>query len=146
MQRGFSQAIPFAKSRKRLLATPLKRSRAMAEILSQDEIDSLLAALSTGAITAESVKTDEETRSIKSYDFKRPERFSKDQIHTLQMIHDSFSRLFAVSLSSYLRTLVEIKVVSLDQLTYEEFIRSIPNPTNINILSLSLWRGMLYWN
>ncbi len=112
----------------------------MAEVLSQEEIDSLLSALSTGVVSADKVKS-EQQETVKLYDFKRPDRVSKDQLRTLDMIHESFARLFATYLSGYLRTMVHIKVVSVDQLTYGEFIRSIPSPTSLNILSMHPLEG-----
>ena len=63
------------------------------DVLSQSEIDKLLSALSTGAVSAEEVKADEEQKKIKTYDFKRPDKFSKDQIRTLYMLHENFARL-----------------------------------------------------
>ena len=70
-----------------------------------------------------------------------PDRVSKDQLRTLDMVHESFARLFSTYLSGYLRTMVQIKVVSVDQLTYGEFIRSIPSPTSLNILSAQPLEG-----
>lgn len=102
----------------------------MAEILSQSEIDALLTALSSGELSAEEAVQEEE-RSVTLYDFKHPNRFSKDQIRTLHSMHEHFARLFSTSLSAFLRTIVEVKLVSVDQLSYDEFIRSIPNPTCI---------------
>ncbi|MCA9439409.1 MAG: flagellar motor switch protein FliM, partial [Candidatus Omnitrophica bacterium] len=107
----------------------------MAEILSQSEIDSLLNALSSGTIE-EDVHVSEPTKGVKVYDFKHPDRFSKDQTRSLQMLHEHFSRLFSTSLSTYLRTITEVKLVSVDQLSYDEFIRSIPNPTCVNLIDM----------
>ncbi len=115
----------------------------MAEILTQNEIDSLLQALSSGAIDAESVKTEEKTKRIRSYDFRRPSKFAKEQIRTLVMIHENFSRLLTSSLSAYLRTMIQSEVASVDQLTYEEFTKSLQNPTVINILGLQPLEGSM---
>ena len=115
----------------------------MAEILTQNEIDSLLQALSTGAIDAESVKTEEKTRRVRPYDFRRPSKFAKEQIRTLVMIHENFSRLLTSSLSAYLRTMVQSEVASVDQLTYEEFTKSLQNPTVINIMGLKPLDGSI---
>lgn len=115
----------------------------MAEILTQNEIDSLLQALSSGAIDAESVKTEEKTKRVRSYDFRRPSKFAKEQIRTLVMIHENFSRLLTSSLSAYLRTMVQTEVASVDQLTYEEFTKSLQNPTVINILGLNPLEGSM---
>ncbi len=113
----------------------------MTEILSQDEIDALLTAISTGEVDTEEVKDVGEQRKVKIYDFKRPDKFSKDQIRTLQMMHETFARLTTTSLSASLRTLVSVHVASVDQLTYEEFIRSIPNPTTLAVVNMDPLKG-----
>ncbi len=113
----------------------------MSDILSQAEIDALLSALSSGEVTAETLEEEEEARQIKLYDFKHPDRFSKDQTRTLQMLHDHFSRLFSTGMSAFLRTLVEVRLVSVDQLSYNEFIRSIANPTCISLLAMNPLEG-----
>ena len=114
----------------------------MTEVLSQDEIDQLLTAISTGEIESEGeLKRGAETRKIKIYDFKRPDKFSKDQIRTLQMMHETFARLTTTSLSAQLRTIVHVHVASVDQLTYEEFLRSIPNPTTLAVINMDPLKG-----
>lgn len=112
----------------------------MPDVLSQDEIDALLEALSSGSIDIESIKK-EETRKIKLYDFRRPDKFSKDQIRGLQMIHESFARLLTTTLSARVRSVVQMKVVSVDQVTYEEFTRSLFNPTVLILFSLEPLEG-----
>ncbi len=94
------------------------------DVLSQAEIDELLSNISSGAVSAEEIQSEERQRKVKIYDFKRPDKFSKDQIRTLSMIHENFARLLNTYLSAQLRTMVHIDVASVDQLTYEEFIRS----------------------
>lgn len=113
----------------------------MADILSQAEIDALLNALSAGEVDAEEIKQEEKQKKIKAYDFKRPNKFSKDQIHTLQVIHENFSRLLTTFFSAHLRTIVQLNVLSVEQLTYEEFGRSIPNPTILNIITIEPLQG-----
>jgi flagellar motor switch protein FliM len=115
----------------------------LAEILTQNEIDALLAALSTGTIDAEEVKSEEKKKKVKTYDFRRPNKFSKDQVRTLVMIHENFARLLTTSLSTYLRTMVRAEVASVDQLTYEEFTKSLQNPTIMNILSFKPLEGTM---
>ncbi len=109
----------------------------MADILSQSEIDALLSAFATGEGPAD-VDMEEEgkVREVKVYDFNHPDRFSKDQIRTMHNLHDHFARVFSISLSAFMRTIVEVKLVSVDQISYEEFIRSIPNPTYICIINM----------
>jgi len=113
----------------------------MTEVLSQDEIDQLLTAISTGEVEGEEALKRAETRKIKIYDFKRPDKFSKDQIRTLQMMHETFARLTTTSLSAQLRTIVHVHVASVDQLTYEEFLRSIPNPTTLSVINMDPLKG-----
>ena len=78
------------------------------DILSQSEIDALLVALSTGEMSADDMKNEEETRKVKVYDFKRALRFSKDQIRSLTRIHENFARLLTTFFSAQLRTYVQI--------------------------------------
>ncbi len=111
------------------------------DVLSQSEIDELLSALSTGTVSAEEIKTEQEQKKVKIYDFKRPDKFSKDQIRTLYMIHENFARLLNTYLSAHLRTMVNIEVASVDQLTYEEFIRSLPSPSVISIFQMPPLKG-----
>ncbi|MDK2896273.1 MAG: flagellar motor switch protein FliM [Candidatus Atribacteria bacterium] len=110
----------------------------MGEILSQEEIDALLRALSSGEVEAEEVKEEErrERTAVKPYDFRRPEKFSKDQIRTLHMIFSAYSRLVSTNLAGFLRSRVQVELISIDQLTYDEFVRSVPNPAFICIFSL----------
>ncbi|WP_096199369.1 flagellar motor switch protein FliM [Bacillus sp. FJAT-45350] len=105
----------------------------MADILSQGEIDALLSALSTGEMDADELKKEETEKKVKVYDFKRALRFSKDQIRSLSRIHENFARLLTTYFSAQLRTFVQISVASVDQLPYEEFIRSIPKMTILNV-------------
>ncbi|WP_078576323.1 flagellar motor switch protein FliM [Salipaludibacillus agaradhaerens] len=105
----------------------------MADVLSQGEIDALLSALSTGEMDADELKKEDTERKVKSYDFKRALRFSKDQIRSLTRIHENFARLLTTQLSAQLRTFVQISVASVDQLPYEEFIRSVPKMTILNV-------------
>ena len=111
------------------------------DVLSQSEIDKLLSALSTGAVSAEDVKADEEQKKIKTYDFKRPDKFSKDQIRTLYMLHENFARLLNTYLSTHLRTLVNVEVASVEQLTYQEFVQSLSNPSVIGVLAVPPLKG-----
>lgn len=106
------------------------------EVLSQSEIDALLAALSAGEMSAEELKKEEEGRRVKMYDFRRALRFSKDQIRSLTRIHENFARLLTTFFSAQLRTYVQISVASADQIPYEEFVRSIPKMTIINVFEV----------
>ncbi|GAK02047.1 LOW QUALITY PROTEIN: flagellar motor switch protein FliM [Geomicrobium sp. JCM 19037] len=109
----------------------------MADVLSQGEIDALLSALSTGEMDAEELLREDAAKRIYTYDFKRAVRFSKDQVRSLTRIHENFARLLTTAFSAQLRTYVQINVTSVDQLPYEEFIRSIPSVTLLNIFDVS---------
>ncbi|MDH4261647.1 MAG: flagellar motor switch protein FliM [Spirochaetia bacterium] len=113
----------------------------MTDILSQDEIDQLLNAISSGDIQPEEFSQQAEQKKVKIYDFKRPDKFSKDQIRTVQMMHETFARLTTTALSAKLRSMVGVHVTSVDQLTYEEFIRSIPNPTTLALINMDPLKG-----
>ncbi len=113
----------------------------MTEVLSQDEIDQLLTAISSGDSDADDFKPVSDTRKIKIYDFKRPDKFSKEQLRTVSNMHETFARLTTTSLSAQLRSLVHVHVASVDQLTYEEFIRSIPTPTTLAVVNMDPLKG-----
>ncbi|MBQ6057613.1 MAG: flagellar motor switch protein FliM [Treponema sp.] len=113
----------------------------MNEVLSQDEIDQLLQAISSGDTETDDFKPVSDTRKIKIYDFKRPDKFSKEQIRTVSIMHETFARLTTTSLSAQLRSLVHVHVASVDQLTYEEFIRSIPTPTTLAVINMDPLKG-----
>src|SRR5690625_184421 len=106
------------------------------EVLSQSEIDALLSALSSGEMDANQLKQEESERKVRVYDFKRALRFSKDQIRSISRINENYSRLLTTYFSAQLRTYVHISVASVDQIPYEEFIRSIPNVTILNVYSV----------
>lgn len=113
----------------------------MADVLSQSEIDSLLSALSTGEVDVDEIRRESEDQRIKVYDFKRPDKLSKEQMRTIQMIHENMARLLTTSLSTHLRTMVDFGVASIEQLSYDEFIRSLPDPTMIGIVELYPFNG-----
>jgi flagellar motor switch protein FliM len=119
----------------------------LADVLDQSEVDALLAAVESGGIetAAETVSTraSRAPKDVHTYDFKRPERVSKEQMRSLEGIHDSFARNFGASLSGFLRTIVEVRVATAEQLTYSEFIHSLPNPTNFNLLTVEPLEGQM---
>ena len=113
----------------------------MTEVLSQDEIDQLLTAISAGDTETEDFRPVNDTRKIKIYDFKRPDKFSKEQIRTVSIMHETFARLTTTALSAQLRSMAHVHVASVDQLTYEEFIRSIPTPTTLAVINMDPLKG-----
>ncbi len=120
----------------------------MADVLDQNEVDALLSAVETSGVdnAAEEVSrvaAAQTTKEVHAYDFKRPERVSKEQMRAIEGIHESFARNFGASLSGFLRTIVEIRVATTEQLTYSEFIYSLPNPTNFNLLSAEPLEGQV---
>ncbi len=113
----------------------------MADVLSQNEIDSLLSALSSGDVDVEEMKKESKDEEIKAYDFRRPDKLSKEQMRTLQMIHENLARILTTILSNPLRSMVDFEVASIEQLSYEEFIRSLPEPTIIGVSDLEPFSG-----
>jgi flagellar motor switch protein FliM len=113
----------------------------MTEVLSQDEIDQLLTAINAGDTEPEDFRPAADSRKIEIYDFKRPDKFSKEQIRTISMMHETFARASSTNLSAQLRSVVHVHVASVDQLTYEEFIRSIPTPTTLAIINMDPLKG-----
>lgn len=113
----------------------------MAEVLSQYEIDALLSALSSGDIIAEDIIKEEEKQKIKLYDFKSPQKFSKEHVRTLELIHDNFARIISNFLTAQLRTNAKVNLVSVQQITYEEFIRSVQNPTILTSFKMAPLNG-----
>ncbi|MDD5672921.1 MAG: flagellar motor switch protein FliM [Chitinivibrionales bacterium] len=124
----------------------------MSDILSQEEVDALLAAVSAGGESdiagaaaagggegEEASAVSDKTLSI--YDFRRPDRVSKDQMRTLQNLHESYARQFSTTLTNFLRTFVEIDLVSVDQLTFSEFVMSISNPSCIYVFKMEPLEG-----
>jgi len=132
------------------------------EVLSQAEVENLLNAMATGGGSAASAgpggsrgsgaavpgasaggAKPRRREKITPYDFKRPERVGKDQMRALQTLHEGFSRNFGAALSAMLRSIVEVKLTSVDQLTYSEFVFSLENPTCFNLLSAEPLEGNL---
>lgn len=108
----------------------------MADVLSQNEIDALLAALSAGELTPDEVPKDEDKQKVKPYDFRSPQKFSKDHMRTLELIHDNYARIISNYLTAQVRNNVKVKIESVQQITYEEFIHSVPNPTILTIFRM----------
>lgn len=115
----------------------------MVDVLSQNEIDALLAALSSGEMDAEELKKEETQKKIRGYNFKRATRFSKDHLRSLTRIHENFARFLTTYFSTQLRTFVQINVVQVEQLPYDEFIRSIPKMTILNIFEAKPLEGRM---
>lgn len=125
----------------------------MDDSLSQAELDSLLGGSAPSGATSQAAPASgpvsfggsgisssiaplpKPTEKVTTYDFKRPERVGKEQMRALQTMHEGFSRNYGASMSALLRTIVEVKLTSVDQLTYSEFVFSLENPTCFNLIS-----------
>jgi flagellar motor switch protein FliM len=109
------------------------------KILSQQEVDALLSAIDSGDV--EVGREAGEAHQILPYDFKRPERVARDQLRAIETLYEVFARNFQATLSGQLRTMMDARVASVDQLTYSEFINSLPNPTVFTMLSAEPLEG-----
>ncbi len=109
------------------------------DALTQSEIDSLINAISSGDLEEETPETGDD---YQAYDFRRPTKFSKEQIRTLQIIHENYARIMGNYLTSFLRVPVKLQVVSVAQVSYEEFVFSLPVPTLMTIFNMSQKMGV----
>ncbi len=108
----------------------------MADILSQEEVDALLSAVSEGDPQAEIRREPVEHVHTSRYDFKRPERISKEEIQGFQTLAELFARDLSTALGASLRAVARVSVISVEQTTYDEYAISISNPTSYNIIQL----------
>ena len=110
----------------------------MADILSQEEIDALLNVVEENGDDVLEGGEDNflPQREVTLYDFKRPNRVSKEQLRAFRGVHDKMARNLASQISSLMRSIVEIQLHSVDQMTYGEFLMSLPSPTSFNVFSL----------
>ncbi len=107
----------------------------MSDILSQSEIDALLSALSSGDDNVV-LNNNVEEKKVRAYNFARPSKFGKEQLRTLEVIFENFSRLVSSFLTGYLRTATQVEVANAEQLTYNEFNNSLLNPVVLGIIDL----------
>ncbi len=112
----------------------------MGDVLSQNEIDSLLAALSTGELDADEIKVNDE-KTVKEYDFARPSKFSKEHLRTLEMIFEHYGRLLSTNLPVYLRKNVQVEVLNSEAVTYSEFSNALSNPVLLGIVNFAPLQG-----
>ncbi len=115
----------------------------LGDILSQNEIDDLLKALNAGEIDVNQMKTTDQERKIREYDFKRPSKFAKDHTRTLSIIHETYARHITNFLSGYLRTLVQVEVISVEEISYHEFSNSISNPAILAMVDFLPLNGFI---
>ncbi|HOQ17105.1 MAG TPA: flagellar motor switch protein FliM [Defluviitaleaceae bacterium] len=115
----------------------------MGEVLSQSEIDELLKALNTGEIDVTEIQESKQEKHIKKYDFARPSKFAKEQLRTLEIIFDNYSRIISTYLSGYLRTPTQVDVINAEAVTYYEFSNSLSNPVILSIVDFSPLKGSI---
>ena len=114
----------------------------MGEVLSQNEIDALLSALSSGELDAEQMQ-DTEEKKVKNYDFNRPAKFSKEHLRTLEIIFEHYSRLISTNLPVYLRKNVQVAVASSETVTFNEFTNALSNPVILGIINFAPLNGTI---
>lgn len=112
----------------------------MGDVLSQNEIDSLLAALSSGELDVDEIKDNGE-KQVKDYDFARPSKFSKEHLRTLEIIFEHYGRLLSTNLPVYLRKNVQIEVMNSEAVTYQEFSNALSNPVLLGIVNFEPLQG-----
>lgn len=112
----------------------------MGEVLSQEEIDKLLNQLSTGELDAEEL-TESSEHQVREYDFKRPSKFSKEHLRTLEIIFDHYGRLLSTHLPAYLRKTVQVEVMNSEAVTYAEFSNALANPVLMGIVNFAPLKG-----
>lgn len=106
----------------------------MGEVLSQSEIDSLLAAMSTGELDTEKI-TQQDEKQVKEYDFARPAKFSKEHLRTLEFIYEHYGRLLSTTLPVYVRKHVQVSVVSSETVVFSEFSNALINPVILGVVN-----------
>lgn len=114
----------------------------MGDVLSQNEIDSLLAALSSGELDVDDMP-DKNEKQIKNYDFKRPAKFSKEHLRTLEIIFEQYSRLLSTNLPLYLRKNIQVNVASSETVIYSEFTNALSNPVILGIIDFQPLQGQI---
>jgi len=113
----------------------------VSEVLSQQEIDQLLSGINSGEIKEEQLGDFRKNREVYDYDFRRPNRVSKDQLKTIRTLHENFSEIFGFYLASKLQTMATIDLIAVDQLRYSEYVLSISNPSCIYIFEIEETEG-----
>jgi flagellar motor switch protein FliM len=114
----------------------------MSDVLSQNEIDNLLAAISSGELDADEFKQTTE-KQVKNYDFARPSKFSKEHLRTLNIIFEHYGRLLATNLPAYLRKNVQVEVINSEAVTYSEFTNALSNPVLLGIVDFDPLEGQI---
>lgn len=114
----------------------------MAKFLTQEEIDALLSTVGTPGADTDAAGARINQRAAAVYDFKHPNRISKDQVRTLENIHDNFAGHLGSALSGILRAVVDVDLISVDQITYSEFFMSLASPSCTYTFSMKPLEGL----
>ncbi|MBH1941997.1 flagellar motor switch protein FliM [Mobilitalea sibirica] len=112
----------------------------MGDVLSQNEIDNLLAAISSGELDADEFQQTSE-KHVKNYDFARPSKFSKEHLRTMNIIFEHYARLLSTNLPAYLRKNVQVEVINSEAVTYSEFTNALSNPVLLGVIDFSPLEG-----
>ncbi len=126
----------------------------MSELLSQEEVNALLQsvplteeaprpAVAAAPASPAALAQPGYRKRASRYDFKRPNRISKNVLQSLHFLHERYARNLALNLSAYLRTIADIVLLSVDQLSYAEFLMSLPETTCINVVKIASQGGTL---
>ena len=113
----------------------------MANILSQNEIDELLSVLTSGKDAPVEQGPIDDTQTVKTYDFRTANKFSKEQIRTLHFIYDNYASRLSTYLSGTLRTLCEVDVISIEEQSFSELSNSMPSPVVVSIINMPPLEG-----
>lgn len=119
----------------------------MADILSQQEIDALITAMvneapaRADAGSKPAARDPMAGRRVRVYDFRRPDKFNKDQLRTLQMLHENYARLLTTYFTGTFRTMVQMVIGSVDQNPHAEFLRSVSNPSVLAVFKMHPLQG-----
>lgn len=112
------------------------------QVLSQQEIDALLVAMDSGEIDTDEMTEDIKAPKVKTYDFKRPVRLSKEYLSTITMVFEDYSKLISNLLSTQLKKPVEAKIAAIEQVSFDEFVHSVPNFTLMGVFKSAPLSGL----
>lgn len=113
----------------------------MGEVLSQNEIDDLLNALSAGELDVEEYRTSQKEKQVKEYDFARPSKFAKEHLRTLENIFDHYARLLSTTLPAYMRASCSVEVINSEAVSFSEFSNAMSNPILLGIMDMYPLKG-----
>lgn len=115
----------------------------MSEVMSQNEIDALLNALSSGEVDVDEIQEVDNSKKTKKYDFRNPQKISKEQLRTLEIIHENFGRYMQTFLTGYLRAPTKVSILTVDQFAYNEFSNALSNPAFLSIVNFTPLTGQV---